>query len=257
MKDLIVFSVNGNRYALDIALIHRITQVPPITMIPDAHKYIDGMISYEGNVTKVMNFRKVVEIPTYEDELTGLFSRLKADHKVWIETLSQAVVEGSECTLEMDPHLCELGRWLDGFNAHDEDVIVRLKRLKQKHNRLHRLGEELLEQRRSDETAAIERLQGELNDVYNETIAEIDGFAAKAEQIADSLQKLLIYQDEEELFAIRVDSIDDISRVDESEVQHSDQEERNSAFLQIEGVLEIDKKLINIIKSVTLPTSEV
>ncbi|MDX1296233.1 MAG: hypothetical protein R3302_08195, partial [Sulfurimonadaceae bacterium] len=150
-----------------------------------------------------------------------------------------------------------LGCWLDAFNTHDEQIASRLKDLKKKHSRLHTLGGELLEQRQKDEKGAIERLQGELNDVYTETSMAIELFADAADEIAASLQKLLIYQGDGELFAIRVDAIDDISRVDETALQHSDQEERSSAFLQIEGILEIDEKLINIIKSVTLPTNEV
>jgi chemotaxis signal transduction protein len=256
MKDLIVFSVKENRYALDIALIQRIIQVPDVTVIPDAHKAIDGMISYEGEVTKVLNFRKLIHMPSYKEEIEQLFTKLHNDHKVWVESLSQSVIENSEFPLTLDPHACELGCWLDAFNTHDEHIASLLKDLKKKHSRLHGLGGELLGQRQKDETGAIERLQGELNDLYSMTSEAIRKFSGAADDIADSLQKLLIYQGDGEIFAIRIDSIDDISRIDADQLQHSDQPDMDG-YLEIEGVLEHEGKLINIIKSVTLPRNEV
>ncbi len=257
MTDYIVFSVGANRYALEIADIHRIIQVPDITVIPDAHPYIEGMISYEEEVTHVLSFRRMLEQPTYKEELTTLFESLKTYHKKWVEQLSQAIIEGSKFTEPVDAHSCELGKWVNNFTARDEKVAPVLKELKKQHNSLHRLAEELLKLRQSDEMRAIERLQNEVNDLYGKTVAELDRFIKMSGMIADSLQKLLIYQGGSGLFAIKVDTIEDIRHVDTSDLRQSEGEGKMGQFLKIDGVLEIDKKLINIIKSVTLPKNEV
>ena len=68
MIDLIVFNVGSNRYALNIENIQRIIQVVELTDIPNANKLIDGMISYEHNVLKVLNFRKLIGLEPHEDE---------------------------------------------------------------------------------------------------------------------------------------------------------------------------------------------
>ena len=68
MIDLIVFSVDNNRYALSIDNVKRIIQAVELTEIPSAHELIDGMMSYEEKVVKVLNFRKLIGLEPHEDE---------------------------------------------------------------------------------------------------------------------------------------------------------------------------------------------
>ena len=69
MIDLIVFSVANNKYALNIDNVVRIIQATSLTKVPNSHKCIDGIMSYENNVLKVLNFRKLLGIkPHTEDD---------------------------------------------------------------------------------------------------------------------------------------------------------------------------------------------
>ncbi len=72
MIDLIVFNVGSNHYALNIENIKRIIQIIELTEIPNAHSFVDGMISYENSVIKVLNFRKLIGLPPHEDESKGV-----------------------------------------------------------------------------------------------------------------------------------------------------------------------------------------
>jgi two-component system chemotaxis response regulator CheV len=72
MIDLIVFSVENNRYALNIENVQRIIQSVELTTIPNAHPYIDGMMSYEDNVIKVLNFRKLTGLPLHVEDQNGV-----------------------------------------------------------------------------------------------------------------------------------------------------------------------------------------
>lgn len=141
--DLIVFSVENNRYALDIENVQRIIQAVELTSIPNAHEYIDGMMSYEDSVVKVLNFRKLTHLPPHEDE-----------------------------------------------------------------------------------NKAIE----------------------------DSSLKFLFYENGDDKFAIKVDSIDDISHAEESQVMSSDDDSETSEFLKLSGIIDIDDVLVNIIKTIKLPS---
>ncbi len=73
---------------------------------------------------------------------------------------------------------------------------------------------------------------------------------------SDSLQKSLIYEDSNKIFAIIVDSIDDIFHIDSVNIKKSNQDDTTN-IVQMEGVFEKDAKLVNIIKSVALPKKEV
>lgn len=142
MEDYIVFTVGDNYYALGVESIQRIIQVPSVTAIPNAHPFVDGMMSYEDRVIKVVNFRAMMGMKNFE-ELAGGKS-----------------------------------------------------------------------------------------------------------------QKLLIYQTKEAFFGIKVDQIEDIKNLDCSTLKHVDKLEANAGFVEMDGVVEIDNKLVNVIKSVTLPVKE-
>lgn len=142
MEDYIIFTIGDNYYALSVASIQRIIQVPSVTAIPNAHPMVDGMMSYEDRVIKVVNFRAMMGMDDFKETTTG------------------------------------------------------------------------------------------------------------------KSQKLLIYQTENAFFGIKVDQIDDIKNLDCSTLKHVDKLEANEGFVEIAGVVEVDNRLVNVIKSVTLPMKE-
>ena len=76
------------------------------------------------------------------------------------------------------------------------------------------------------------------------------------EHATSKSQKLLIYQTKEVFFGIKVDQIEDIKNLDCSTLKHVDKLEANAGFAEMDGVVEIGDKLVNVIKSVTLPLKE-
>jgi two-component system chemotaxis response regulator CheV len=142
MEDYIVFTVGDNYYALGVASIQRIIQVPALTVIPNAHPMVEGMMSYENRVIKVVNFRTMMGMEEYDESVSG------------------------------------------------------------------------------------------------------------------KAQKLLIYQTKEICFGIKVDQIEDIRSLDASQLKHVDRLEANTGFVEMDGVIELDDHLVNVIKSVTLPIKE-
>jgi len=143
MIDLIVFSVDNNRYALSIDNVKRIIQAVELTDIPSAHEFIDGMMSYEDNVIKILNFRKLIGLEPHPDE---------------------------------------------------------------------------------------------------------------AKDIEDNTMKFLFYENEDINFAIKVDKIDDIVHIEENDIMNSDDKHNTNEFLELSGVLDIDSVLINVVKTIHLPS---
>ncbi|MDP2076755.1 MAG: chemotaxis protein CheW [Sulfuricurvum sp.] len=142
MEDYIIFTIGDNYYALSVASIQRIIQVPFVTAIPNAHPMVEGMMSYEDRVIKVVNFRSMMGMENFQETTTG------------------------------------------------------------------------------------------------------------------KSQKLLIYQTQNAFFGIKVDQIEDIKNLDCSTLKHVDKLEANEGFVEIDGVVEVDNRLVNVIKSVTLPMKE-
>lgn len=257
MREIITFSIQKNLYGLDLDLIQRIIPLSALTSLPDEHLYVDGMMSYEGKVLKVLSFRKMIGLPTYDDELRVLFTELGDEHKEWINALATAVVEDKAFTKTTDPHDCRLGRWLDGFSSYDDEVMTILRRLNKHHMSLHHSAEGVLSLRKTSEEQALTLLQTDIMKTYETTMSNIGFFIDKFSMIVDSLQKMLIYQDGSTLFGIKVDDIDDIASIDETTIRPMDDIKMDSDYMKIEGVVEIDGKLVNVIRSVRFPTSEV
>lgn len=143
MTSLIIFSVGDNRYAINIDNVQRIIHAKELTPIPNAHKYIDGMMSYEDSVIKVLNFRKLTGLP-----------------------------------------------------IHKEDTL---------------------------------------------------------KEVQEYSQKFVIFEKGKACFAIKVDSIEDIAHVEEMAIMKKEDDEQSGEFLELDGVLDLDGVLINIIKTISLP----
>jgi len=257
MKDLIIFEVAKNRYAIDLENIQRITQIPVITDIPNAHPFVEGMMSYENRVIKVVGFRQMVNLKTYDEELKALFQDLKQQHKTWVETLENSVQKGVAFHLTTNPHLCNLGKWLDNFTSYDDHVSQILKELNDFHKRLHGSAIEIIELAKTDRAAAVEAVNTTVMEVYDSTMHHINQFIAEFEIVANSLQKLLLYHGSKGEFAIKVDTIIDIAHIDEGMIQSSEDVQHVSSFLELDGVIELDGNLINVIKSIKFPVKEV
>jgi len=253
MIDLIVFSVGGNKYAMNIENVQRIIQVETLTNIPNAHAYIDGMMSYEDKVIKVLSFRKLIEMKTYASELGSLFASLTKTHSAWMDDLRVSIETGSNFTKTFDPHACGLGKWIDSFTAYDDHVVEVLKKLVEYHKQLHTLGGVAYEIRLNDKEKALHMLNVELTNIYQHTMGSLELFIKELDVVADSLQKLLIYDNNGAVFAIKVDAINDIAHVEESEFINANDEHDVNEFLELEGVLDLEGVLINVVKTVSLP----
>ncbi len=253
MTDLIVFNVASNRYAMNIENVQRIVQATELTNIPNAHHYIDGMMSYEGKIIKILNFRKLIHAQTYEEELNTLFASLKEAHGDWVTALRVSLEKGTPFAKTLDPHACGLGKWIDSFTAYDDHVTEILSELIEYHSRLHVTGGVALDIYKKDVQEAQKILNVEIAEIYEHTMDTLDRFVKEMDVVANSLQKLIIYDNNGVLFAIKVDTIEDIAHVEESTLISADSEDDMSEFLDLDGVLDLDGLLINVIKTVRLP----
>ncbi|MEA2073452.1 MAG: chemotaxis protein CheW, partial [Campylobacterota bacterium] len=246
-------SVGENKYAMNIANVQRIIQAETLTDIPNAHVHIDGMMSYEDKVIKVLNFRKLIGIETYENELTELFVTLKQAHSAWVEALKLSIQTGVKFTKTLDPHACGLGKWIDSFIAYDDHIIEILNELSDFHKQLHSTGGVALNKYEDDKEESLRILNEDIANIYSYAMSSLDKFVNELSLVANSLQKLIIYDNDGVLFAIKVDKIEDIAHVQESEFINAGEEHDVNEFLELEGVLDLDDILINVIKTVVLP----
>ena len=254
MIDLIVFRVLNNKYAVNIDNIQRIIQATQLTNVPNSDPLVDGMMSYEESVLKVLSFRKLIGLESYQEELKCLFSKLKDAHTAWIDALEVSLSTGCNFTKTTNPHMCELGQWIDDFTSYDENISIVFNELVEFHKQLHSRGGDAIELYKQDPQKAKKMFDVEIKNIFFHTMGALDTFVKELDTVANSLQKLLIYESKDKIFAIKVDAIEDIAHIEESDIKHSNEEDVQSECLELDGILDINGDLINVIKSVKIPT---
>ncbi|MBI5589341.1 MAG: purine-binding chemotaxis protein CheW [Deltaproteobacteria bacterium] len=80
---LVVFSLDGQRYALRLSAVERIVSAVEITPLPVAPEIVLGMINVEGRIVPVINIRKRFRLPEMEMRLS--------DHLIIARTVRRRV----------------------------------------------------------------------------------------------------------------------------------------------------------------------
>ncbi|KUO65603.1 MAG: chemotaxis protein CheW [Gracilibacter sp. BRH_c7a] len=57
-EQLVTFSLGTEEFGVDIMRVQEIIRIPPITRVPKAQAYVEGVINLRGNVIPVVNLRK-------------------------------------------------------------------------------------------------------------------------------------------------------------------------------------------------------
>jgi purine-binding chemotaxis protein CheW len=65
-KQLVVFTLDGEDYGLDIGSVESIIKLQPITAVPRAHAFIEGITNLRGAVLPVVDLRKRFGMPAGE-----------------------------------------------------------------------------------------------------------------------------------------------------------------------------------------------
>lgn len=253
MIDLIIFSVKDNRYSMNIENVYRIIKVKELSTIPNSNRLIDGMMSYEGSVVKVLNFRKLIRITPYQDEIEKLCIKNIASHKEWMGALRESVANGVKFSKELDSTKCELGRWLKNFNSYDDESLKVIKELTRNHKHLHDSAQRVFEICKNDKKEAERMVDSEIKDISLRAIQSINLLHSESKSIADSLQKLILYKKDDTTFAIKVDAIADIVSVEESKILSVDNEDNENKYLELLGAIDINGDLIDVIKTINIP----
>jgi len=72
-QQVVVFELASETYALDINHVHEIIRIQPVTPVPGAEDYIEGLINLRGRVVPVVDLRKRFYLPA---RATGDRSRI-------------------------------------------------------------------------------------------------------------------------------------------------------------------------------------
>ncbi len=253
MKSFVIFSVQERRYGIDIECVRRILPSQVLTMVPDEGEHIEGMFQYEDDVIKVLNFRKVLGLQGYTDELRKMFPELKSQHKAWVAALEESVEHGTPFEKTTDPHACHLGKWIDSFHPDDPDVIEVMKNLNYHHQRLHHSAIDVLDQRQKDPAGAKTFVEEHIHGIYENTIAYLNKASDITEKVAATLQRcLILIGKDNSTFGVNIDTVEDIVHVEENVLHDVDGTQNMGDHMEVASVLEYKGNLVTIVKDISI-----
>ncbi len=118
MKDLtpllnqyVVFTLDGQRYALHLFAVERIIRVVEITPLPKAPEIVLGIINVGGQIIPVIDMRKSFRLPERELNLSDVLITAQTSRRTvaLVADATGGVIEGSEQGVtaagEILPHL--------------------------------------------------------------------------------------------------------------------------------------------------------
>ena len=66
-EHLVTFKLGSEEFGVDIMQVQEIIKIPPITLVPRAPKYVEGVINLRGNIIPVINLKRRFEIANAAD----------------------------------------------------------------------------------------------------------------------------------------------------------------------------------------------
>lgn len=82
-EQLVTFSLGTEEFGVDIMRVQEIIRIPPITRVPKAPNYVEGVINLRGNVIPVVNLRVRFGMPTGEETDLSRIVVLQVNGKVF------------------------------------------------------------------------------------------------------------------------------------------------------------------------------
>lgn len=70
MQQLVVWTLDTNRYALPFSVVDRVVRAVEVTPLPDAPEIISGIINVQGRIIPVVNMRARFGLPSCDIALT-------------------------------------------------------------------------------------------------------------------------------------------------------------------------------------------
>jgi len=72
MTKLVVWTLDGQRYALPFAAVERVLRAVAVTPLPDAPDVVSGIVNVHGEVMPVVDLRRRLRLPARETAATDL-----------------------------------------------------------------------------------------------------------------------------------------------------------------------------------------
>jgi len=98
LRQLVVFTLDEGRYALDPSAVERVLRAVEITPLPKTSEFILGVVNLQGQITPVVNIRKWFRLPERDISLSDQLIIVRTSNRTLALVVDAVigVVEGAE-----------------------------------------------------------------------------------------------------------------------------------------------------------------
>lgn len=143
----VIAGVKDLQLAVSARYVQEITRTPRWHEVPNAPRYIRGVINLRGKVLPLVDLRLRLGLSSALEEVEAMIAMLTAreqDHVLWLQELLGAVNDGRPFILARDPTQCAFGKWYYSYKPEDIGFASVMCRLELPHRRIHTLADAVL-----------------------------------------------------------------------------------------------------------------
>jgi chemotaxis signal transduction protein len=220
---LLIVQIKNEKYAFKVDNIVEIINRTALTDVPESESYLEGILHHRSEVLPILNFRTILGEKSYKNEQIALLDSVINQHHEWINSFKHSVETGEPFNKALDPHMCNLGKWIDQMlsclKCNNEGFVNLIKEtLLQEHNSLHLDGKKILELSNKEEQLHLTNTK--ITAHYKAVVAELERLKKELDKLIFSYERVIIYKYKEEKFGLVIDLFDKIIDIDENDLQH-------------------------------------
>ncbi len=153
-------------------------------------------------------------------KLNSLLHNREQDHSNWLDALESSLTDNIPFAQARDPHLCELGKWLESFQTDNTDLSDVLAKMDEPHKRIHSLAEKLLTMKANNQVSEAIKI---LHTERNTTLATLKRlFEAAREQVEATYKPVTVFttiDGQHPSLGFVIDKVEDSLHADEKDIK--------------------------------------
>lgn len=243
--EFIHFTLNHQNYLLNSQNIKEIITYPKVRPLVETSKYIDGIFTHKGKIIPVLSLRSILNITPYKTEQINILKKVEEQHETWVEDFTHTLNTDVTFTKALDPHKCELGKWIDSMikctrcNQNGFIDIIKKEVIKP-HSELHETGKVFLKE---NDPAKHDYYVKTIKDLANETIKGLHNLQKQIQKLTYSFERIVIYDINGTEVGLVVDSVEQLYDIEEKNFFNPiDPLSDSNRYIQFIDHYEINKK---------------
>lgn len=230
--------------------VQTLVEMPDITPIHQMPDYVRGVINLRGNVLPVIDLRVRMGMPSFDNEKEKLIDLMlcrEQDHRDWLDSLHDAVENGTQFDKATDPEKCAFGKWYKGYRADSETMARMLEKFDPPHRAIHGIAKEVLSLRDSGRKEEAFELIEKTRD--SDLSVMLGLFHDVRETIARSKEIAVVLETESLNVAVSIDAVESIEKMGPGTIEPiSESNQPDSGVVANTGRLLRDDRVVYILE---------